>query len=321
MNSQRSPANNGLLNNFGQNMNNVGKNITSNLNNVGKNITSNLNKTFNTVNNTLSETAANVSNAFNTNTSAFNTSSSNTSTSFMSWHIMLSVFLLVVLAVIAIYWEAISTHVSNYYDKMMVMLGVGTPGQLQPRSEQALQTPNSPGAQLQEKDDEKQKAFVESVLPGRNQVFNISKNSFTYYDAEPLCKALGAELATYEQVKQAYAQGADWCNYGWVKGQMAVFPTQEDTWKNLQEGPEEQRSSCGRPGLNGGYFDNPELRYGVNCYGPKPQQSEHDAAAVGSGSGAPLTPAGLEFEKKVQHYRSDANNIAILPFNNQKWSG
>ena len=307
MNSPRSPANNGLLNNLGQNMNIVGKNITSNLN-----------KTFNTVNNTLSETASNVSNAFNTNTSTFNTSSS---TSFMSWHIMLSVFLLVVLAVIAVYWESISMYISNYYDKMMVMLGVGTPGQIQPRSEQALQTPNSPGAQLQQKDEEKQKAFVESVIPGRNEVFNISKNSFTYYDAEPLCKALGAELATYEQVKQAYAQGADWCNYGWVKGQMAVFPTQEDTWRSLQEGPEEQRSSCGRPGLNGGYFDNPELRYGVNCYGSKPKQSEHDAAAVGSGSGAPLTPAGLEFEKKIQHYRSDANNIAILPFNNQKWSG
>jgi len=59
-------------------------------------------------------------------------------------------------------------------------------------------------------------SVVEKVLPagGSPQVFNISKNKFTYYDAEPLCRALGAELATYEQVKNAWEKGADWCNYG-----------------------------------------------------------------------------------------------------------
>jgi hypothetical protein len=142
------------------------------------------------------------------------------------------------------------------------------------------------------------KPIVEKILPnvGAPEVFNISKNTFTYYDAEPLCRALGAELATYDQVKEAWERGADWCNYGWVKGQMAVYPTQQDTWEQLQQGPEDQRDACGRPGLNGGFFDNPELRFGVNCYGVKPSQKDHDATAIASGEGAPLSPEGLEFE-------------------------
>jgi hypothetical protein len=161
---------------------------------------------------------------------------------------------------------------------------------------------------------------VEKILPptGNAQVFNVSKNTFTYYDAEPLCRALGAELATYEQVKDAWEKGADWCNYGWVKGQMAVYPTQKETWEKLQSGPEEQRMACGNPGLNGGFFDNPELRYGVNCYGSKPSQSKHDATQVAKGT--PLSPGALEFDKKVSMYRSQADNIGVLPFNNNKWS-
>lgn len=164
------------------------------------------------------------------------------------------------------------------------------------------------------------KPLVEKVLPnvGSPEVFNISKNTFTYYDAEPLCRALGAELATYDQVKKAWERGADWCNYGWVKGQAAVYPTQKDTWDRIQAGPEEQRNACGAPGLNGGYFDNPELRFGVNCYGPKPNQSQHDEAKMNQG--APLSPGALEVEKKVSKFRSEASSIGIMPFSGNKWS-
>jgi hypothetical protein len=161
---------------------------------------------------------------------------------------------------------------------------------------------------------------VEKILPnvGSPEVFNISKNTFTYYDAEPLCRALGAELATYDQVKQAWEKGADWCNYGWVKGQTAVYPTQKETWDRIQAGPEEQRNACGVPGLNGGYFDNPELRFGVNCYGPKPNQSQHDEAEMNKG--APLSPGALEVQKKVAKFRTEAASIGIMPFNDNKWS-
>ena len=60
---------------------------------------------------------------------------------------------------------------------------------------------------------------VEAALgdgPGGKQVFNVNRNVYTFGEAEPLCRAFGAELATYDQVKDAYKAGADWCNYGWV---------------------------------------------------------------------------------------------------------
>ena len=164
------------------------------------------------------------------------------------------------------------------------------------------------------------KPLVEKILPnvGMPEVFNISKNTFTYYDAEPLCRALGAELATYDQVKEAWERGADWCNYGWVKGQAAVYPTQKDTWERIQAGPEEQRDSCGVPGLNGGFFDNPELRFGVNCYGSKPSQSQHDEAKMNQG--APLSPGALELQKKINKFRTEAATVGVMPFNGNKWS-
>jgi hypothetical protein len=164
------------------------------------------------------------------------------------------------------------------------------------------------------------KPIVEKILPnvGAPEVFNISKNTFTYYDAEPLCRALGAELATYDQVKEAWDRGADWCNYGWVKGQAAVYPTQKTTWERIQAGPEEQRNACGVPGLNGGYFDNPELRFGVNCFGSKPNQSQHDEAKMNQG--APLSPGALEVQKKVAKFRTEAASIGVMPFNSDKWS-
>jgi len=165
---------------------------------------------------------------------------------------------------------------------------------------------------------EKTPSLVEKILPGGSDVFNVSSNKYTFYDAEPLCKAFGAELATYDQVKDAWAKGADWCNYGWVKGQMAVYPTSDKTYAKLQAGPEDQRMACGQPGLNGGYFDNPEMRFGVTCYGNKPPQSKHDEkiAAIGT----PISPDALAFDKKVSQFKSDADHVGILPFNHERWN-
>lgn len=161
-------------------------------------------------------------------------------------------------------------------------------------------------------------SIVEKVLPGGKEVFNISSNTFSYYDAEPLCSALGAELATYDQVKEAWSKGADWCNYGWVKGQMAVYPTSADTYKKMQSGPEDGRGSCGQVGVNGGYFDNPEIKYGVTCYGKKPPQTSQSAADVSKNT--PTSPSALAYEQKVNEFKAKADSIGILPFNNNTWS-
>jgi hypothetical protein len=160
---------------------------------------------------------------------------------------------------------------------------------------------------------------VEKILPGKKEVFNISINKYTYSDADPLCKAFGAELATYDQVKDAWKKGADWCNYGWVKGQSAVYPTQQSTFDKLQAGPEDQRMACGMPGINGGYFDNPEIKFGVNCYGAKPSENEADARASMKET-ANLTPEALAVDRKILDYKAHRNEIPLNPFKPGTWA-
>lgn len=154
---------------------------------------------------------------------------------------------------------------------------------------------------------------------GGSEVFNISKNVYTFNDAAAVCAAAGAELATYDQVKDAYDAGADWCNYGWIKGQMAVYPTQKATWEKLQKGAPDFRNACGQPGINGGYFDNPELRFGVNCYGKKPAMKASDEL-LDSQVSLPQSPAELEFEKQVQKFRDQMDTAAVMPFQKGQWN-
>jgi len=165
-------------------------------------------------------------------------------------------------------------------------------------------------------------SIVEKILPsgGAAEVYNVAQNKFTYYDAEPLCKALGAELASYEQVKDAWSKGADWCNYGWVKGQMAIYPTQKDTYDKLQSGPADQKGACGTAGINGGYFDNPDMLYGVNCYGKKPSQSAHDEAKLMDEGKIPKSPETLKVDQMVNDFKAQADSLYVKPFSDAKWS-
>lgn len=150
---------------------------------------------------------------------------------------------------------------------------------------------------------------------GGKQVFNVARNLYTYAEAEPLCKAFGAELATYEQVKEAYDRGADWCNYGWTKGQLAVYPTQQSTYDKLQAGPEDQRGSCGVPGVNGGFFPNAEQRFGVNCYGTRPTETPLDERLQFEAKNE------TAFDREVSRFRAELPSIAVSPWNGQQWSG
>ena len=226
---------------------------------------------------------------------------------FSWWQIALMLFLITGFILIAVFYK----EISSFFEDLFKPSG----------PEPAMPPMTAPPATAEETAAAKgatPTSAVERLLPGRKEVFNVSQNKSSYYDAQALCKSLGSELATYDQVRDAYNQGADWCNYGWVDGQMAVFPTQEATWEKLQQGPEDQRTSCGRPGVNGGYFDNPELQFGVTCYGMKPAQSKHDATAIAAGQSAPLSPGALALEKKVASFRG--GNTPIMPWSVAKWS-
>jgi len=165
-------------------------------------------------------------------------------------------------------------------------------------------------------------SVIDTMLPKRKkQVFNVSENKYVYSDAEPLCKALGAELATYDQVKKAWDSGADWCNYGWIKGQAAVYPTQKSTFDRLQSSSsDDERLSCGTVGINGGFMDNPELRFGVTCYGDKPSESEHDVQNMMRGPRPPLTPEVIAQKKKELRFKNEQGSIGVLPFKEGSWS-
>jgi hypothetical protein len=162
--------------------------------------------------------------------------------------------------------------------------------------------------------------FLSGVLPhAGKEVFNVSRNIYTYHDAAAVCAALDSELATYDQVQTAYKQGGDWCNYGWIQGQMAVYPTQQDTYDKLQKGYPQYHNACGKPGVNGGYFDDPELLFGVNCYGKKPSKSAMDELNM-SQVALPPTTEQIAFEKRVQKFRDEMDNTTVLPFNKNSWS-
>lgn len=152
------------------------------------------------------------------------------------------------------------------------------------------------------------------------EVFNISNNIYTYDEAPHVCKALGARLASYDEIETAYNKGGEWCNYGWTENQMAYFPTQKDTWQKLQSNTS-MKNSCGRPGINGGYMPNPKMRYGVNCYGVKPDASELDTERMQTSRITPRTHDDVKYERKIAFWKENAARMLNLnPHNRSDWS-
>jgi preprotein translocase subunit SecG len=162
------------------------------------------------------------------------------------------------------------------------------------------------------------KAPVPEILL-RPQVFNIPENDFVYPDAKALCSAYGARLATYKEVEEAYNKGAEWCNYGWSEGQMALFPTQQKTFDELQK-IEGHENDCGRPGVNGGYISNPALRFGVNCYGYKPRMTEEEEDLMANQTIYPKTEKDIAMENRVNYWKDKLTEILVSPFNHNTWS-
>lgn len=162
------------------------------------------------------------------------------------------------------------------------------------------------------------KAPVPEILL-RPQVFNIPGNDYVYPDAKALCSAYGARLATYKEVEDAYKDGGEWCNYGWSDGQMALFPTQQKTYDELQK-IEGHENDCGRPGVNGGYMANPSLKFGVNCYGYKPRMNSSEENLMATEPIYPKTAKDIAMENRVNYWKSKLSEVLVSPFNRNTWS-
>ena len=290
-------------------INNTAKNVTEAASNAMTNV-------VNTVNTAATNAANNIKNTLNSDAFAgitepikesMNGSMESDTSPFFTIPVMITLGVLIIaLILLAVFREQIAFGMSVAWEKTKKAFGGGASSTPPPLVPDVL--PNAPSIDS---------SAISKMLPGRKEVFNVAVDKYTYTDAEPLCKAFGAELATYDQVKDAWNKGADWCNYGWVKGQSAVYPTQKGTYDKLQAGPEDQRMACGVPGVNGGYFDNPELRFGVNCYGSKPSESERDKRREAVKN---FTPDALAYDKKVQDYKAHMDEIPVNPFKSGLWS-
>ena len=155
------------------------------------------------------------------------------------------------------------------------------------------------------------------------EVFNIANNAYTYDDSQAICRAYDSRLATYDEIESAYTNGAEWCNYGWSADQMAFFPTQKQTWKDLQGGDGKRKNNCGRPGVNGGFFANPNIKFGVNCFGKKPAAKKSDVSWMESVNAIPFprTDAEKKMDEKVKFWKDNLSQKAqVSSFNKDKWS-
>ena len=153
-----------------------------------------------------------------------------------------------------------------------------------------------------------------AITPKVNQVFNIKENIYTLDDAPAVCGAVGADFASMDQLIDAHKQGADWCNVGWTKDGLAAFPVQYATWKTLQDNDPGKRNICGSPGINLVRND-PNLLYGVNCYGMKPDAKGNEKIKQ-----AILSDKQLAINAKIAQFQKNINAIGIVPFNADNWS-
>jgi hypothetical protein len=145
------------------------------------------------------------------------------------------------------------------------------------------------------------------------QVFNIKENIYTLQDAPAVCGTLGADLASVNQLIDAHKNGADWCNVGWTKDGLAAFPIQYSTWQTLQGNDPANRNICGQPGINLVRND-PNLLYGVNCYGVKPEPKNNEKV-----KNVLQSDSQIALNAKIAQFKQNINAIGVAPFNANTW--
>ena len=166
------------------------------------------------------------------------------------------------------------------------------------------------------------KPQVKTISAINEEVFNISNNLYSYEDAKAVCKAMGSRLATYDEIEDAYTNGAEWSTYGWSEDQHAYFPTQKATWSKLQK-VKGHEHDLGRPGVNGGYFSNPNVRFGVNCYGVKPPMTDAEKALMDARKDQvyPKSKEDQALDAKVEFWKANKDKMLVLNgYNTQAWS-
>lgn len=174
----------------------------------------------------------------------------------------------------------------------------------------------------------------------KKQVFSTNNKIWTLKEAPYVCKSLGAELATYEQLVDAAKNGANWCNIGWFKEEVikdkkgekilahAGFPVQKDMYDKIQDNltGKHDINMCGpewNPMFknenyaiqNVGVYDN--YKFAANCYGNKRTYNENEFKPALNNNGIDLD-AMAKFNKELGAIHKRKPDIELLPFNYYK---
>jgi hypothetical protein len=150
--------------------------------------------------------------------------------------------------------------------------------------------------------------------PSIKQVFNVKENIYAADDAGGVCGALGADVASLQQLVDAHRQGANWCNVGWTKEGLAAYPIQKEFWQKMQGNDPQNRNICGQPGINLARSD-AGLLYGVNCYGVKPEPKKGELVKE-----VVMNDADIALQAKIAQFQKTVGNMSIAPFNANQWS-
>jgi hypothetical protein len=118
-------------------------------------------------------------------------------------------------------------------------------------------------------------AMYSSKKTGSTQVFAVSgpggqSYKYTKDQAQQVCSQYGAQVATTGQLQDALKNGADWCFSGWLADSNdAKYPI------TTQTGP-----GCGNGGAGLMSYTPPDLKAGVNCFGPKPGIDDYPIGTI-----------------------------------------
>ncbi len=273
-----------------------------------KNNIANNNSTNNTFNNAAKNTSTN--NSSKKNTSILNKIKT------LDVKQILKIIAIIIAIIIIIY---IIISVVNYYQKscylkkslFKYMISFSDPD---PCIEENAPVPAIP----KELPPNKNTINIKKMLEKKKEVFHIANQDYTYDQAKCKCESYGGRLATKSEVTTAYNNGAHWCSYGWTDKQTAFYPVQQCEWDEMtnknERLPDHEKKFCGLPGLNGGFFPNAQIKFGVNCYGKKP-------AGELSKAKDPYCPE-QNFCKMDQNYQAahKLDTDEIVGFNNEQWN-
>jgi hypothetical protein len=158
------------------------------------------------------------------------------------------------------------------------------------------------------------------------EVFHIANQDYTYEQGKCKCESYGAKLATKNQITDAYNKGANWCTYGWSEKQEAYYPVQQCYWDEMKKTndrlPDKEKKYCGIPGINGGYFSNSNLKFGVNCYGIKPKGSNIPKEKKPFCEKTSKAALAMNFCKLESNFEAShkLDTDDVVGFNNEKWN-